>query len=117
MMPRDLKAEFERLLAREGGLYTFDEVMERVQSGKMQAFCEGDTLVITEIQTYPRKKVLNVNYVVGRMEDLGAVIPKLVEFQEAVGAEFIGATGRIGWVKKLKEFDNWKIRSINFMRV
>lgn len=115
MMHRDYRAEFEALLEEQGGLYTFDDVMQCLHEGKMQSFAEGNTLVITQVHDFPRKRVLELAYILGDFDALATIEKRVQEYKEEIGAHFVIGTGRMGWLRK--NTGGWKPHSINFVKV
>lgn len=110
-----MKEEFEKLLEETGGLYTFDDIMERIRDGRMQSFSDGHSWVITQVHEFPRKKVVEISYGIGDLQPmLGELQDKIVEFAKSIGAEALIATGRLGWNKKAGE--DWKMLSANYVR-
>ena len=112
---RDFRAEFDQMLIDHGGLYTFDDIMERINDGRMQSFSDGESWIITQVHTFPQKKVVEIAYGIG---DLAALLdrvqPEVVEFARSVGAEALIATGRLGWSRTAGP--EWKLLSANFIR-
>lgn len=92
---------FEALLAREGGLYTVADIMENIRDGRMQSFASGDTWVITQICQYPRRKVMNIAYVVGDINALYELERTIIEFAKENGVDMLQATARLGWKKRM----------------
>jgi len=110
MSPEARKLQFEALLAREGGLYTFDDVMEHLEDGRFQSFAHNDTWVITQIQDFPRKRVLHVQYILGTLEDFYVIEKELVDFATKLGANYMSGAGRMGWKKKAPE--GWRATAL-----
>lgn len=111
---RDYRAEAEEVLAAQGGCYTFDDILQQIHTGHMQSFAEGDTWVVTQVHNFPRKKVLDIAFVIGDIESLQLIEPRILAFAQEVGADMLTATGRLGWTKK--HLPGWKATSINFVR-
>lgn len=106
--------ELKDVLAEHGGLYTVDDILHAISGGHMQSFAEGDTWVITQVNEYPQKTVLEIVVVVGTLDDLHAVEPRLMAYKEEIGADLVRATGRMGWLRR--KFDGWSALSVNFIR-
>lgn len=106
--------QFEKLLKRQGGLYTFGDVMECIDRGTMQSFAEGDTWVITQVHQFPRKKVVEIAYVIGDTDHLKKIEQQIIQWAEEIGASMLIATGRPGWDRK--HFPGWTRVSSNFTR-
>lgn len=110
-----MKERFEKMLADFGGFYTFEDIMDNIRKGTMQSFSDGHSWAITQVNEFPRKKVVEIAFVIGDMEDLiGTVQEDILKFARSIGADMLMASGRIGWNKtKNKE---WKLHSANFTR-
>lgn len=102
------------MLEKSGGFYTVEDILDHIHEGKMQSFATDRTWVVTQIHEFPRKKVLDIVFVVGEMEDLEELEPQLENFRREIQADMITATGRLGWLKKY--FKGWKPTSVNFVR-
>lgn len=114
-MPRDYIKDLEKLLKRQGGLYTYADVINYIYEGKFQSFCAGDTWLVTQVHKFPRKTVLDVVFVVGDGKDIEALEEKLTEFAKEIGADMMTATARLGWTKT--KHPGWKITTVNYMKV
>jgi hypothetical protein len=108
------KERLDKMLESHGGFYTFEDILTLIHKGLMQSFAEGDNWVVTQVNTFPRKTVLEIVLVVGDLEALRAMEPRLLEFKEEVGADMIMASGRLGWLRVPS--DDWKPVSVNFVR-
>lgn len=112
MKKLDERLRFEALLAREGNLYSFDDIMSSIQSGDMQGFTDGETWVVTSVVEYPQKKVLHVLYVLGNLDGVKALEPRIIEFAKNLGATMMMASGRLGWLKRVPM--GWKSTSVSW---
>lgn len=115
MTRRDFRAEMDRMLELQGGFYTYEDIMDHIREGKMQSFAKGNTWVITQVDEFPRKKVLTVVFVIGDMDTLHEIEPDLERFRKEIQADVMTTTGRMGWLRR--SFDGWKAVSVNFVRV
>ena len=89
--------KMERVLNAANNVHTLDDIDLALETGKMQSHVMGDTWIITEVNEYPRKKAVNVIYVVGNLHDALAAESMIEEWANNIGADFITATGRSGW--------------------
>lgn len=116
MTRRDYRAEMDRMLELHGGLYTYEDIMDCIRDGKMQSFADGDTWLITQVNEFPRKKVLELVFVVGDFDTAEKLLNGDVErFRKEIQADMTMATGRLGWLGKKR--DGWKAISANFIKV
>lgn len=99
--PNQLK--IEEAMRSQGDTLDFNYVLECLENGRMQSFSEGDSLLITEIQNYPKKKVLHVVAAVGEMDEILKMEPRFEEFARRMGCSMITASGRSGWSRVATE--------------
>ena len=104
-----------KLLEYQGGFYTIEDILQLIQEGKMQSFAKGDTWVVTQVHEFPRKKVLDIVFVIGEITDLHELEPQLEAFKQEIGADAMTATGREGWLRRA--FKGWKVHSVNLVKV
>jgi hypothetical protein len=95
----DMKIKVDRALHDFGDLYTFDDILELIDKGKMQSFTAGDTWVVTQVNEFPRRKVVDICLVVGFLEDAVRALPDVYKFARDIGATRVTAVGRDGWWK------------------
>lgn len=111
---KDHRAQLDELLVRQGGLYTFDDVLACIDRGTMQSFAKGDTWAVTQIHIFPRRKVVDMVFVLGDMNDVKDLESEVIAFAKEIGATLLMATGRLGWLKS--HFDGWHPVSANFVK-
>lgn len=106
--PEAYLEKFSQLLEDTGGLYTMEDVFRHLEQGHMQSFAVNNTLAITQVCLYPRKKVLNLVGVVGHRMDLPALEQKLIEHARNYDCLKITTetNGRAGWDRII--FPGWK---------
>lgn len=114
MMHLNFKARLDKMLEDSGGLYVFEDIVGMIHTGQMQSFADGDNWVVTQVNKFPQKTVLDVVLVIGELDAILKMEDRLVAYKEEVGADVIIATGRLGWSKAHPE--NWKPVSVNFVR-
>lgn len=103
-------ARIEKTLAKFGGLYEFADILHAVQTGDMQMFAEGDSLAITKVADFPRKRVLDIVLAYGNMDELLRLQHRVYEYAKEIGAEMImAANSRAGWASKMVYGDGWRI--------
>ena len=107
-------ARLKSVLARMGGLYTFNDIMSLVAQNQMQSWAEGDSWALTRIGIYPRGKAVEVMAVVGTLEESRILHDRIIEFANEVGAKVIQAYGRMGW-KDDAESRGWEIVAENYV--
>jgi len=86
-----------RALKMAGGVHTLDDILEQMELGRLQGHVEGNTWAVTQILNFPRKKVVDLVYVVGDLDDSLRMEKKIEHWSREVGADMIAAAGREGW--------------------
>jgi len=87
----------EKALRLGGDLYNLYDIGRELRCGKMQGHVENDTWAITQVQDYPRKRVVDIFTVVGNMEGSLLLEQKITEWATELGADMITSAGRDGW--------------------
>jgi hypothetical protein len=83
----DMRLKVERALHDGGDLYTFDDIMALIKEGKMQSFTCGDTWIVTQVNEFPRKKVLEIALVVGEHMGGDRVPPRDLRLRPPSGSD------------------------------
>ena len=99
--------KMKRALKIANNVYTLDDIMDHIKSGKMQGHVEGSTWAITQVHEFPRKKAVDILYVVGSLESSLKLENKIEHWARELGADLLTATGRSGW---------WDFRTLGWKR-
>ena len=91
--------KLDRALKDGGNLYTVKDILKAISESRMQSFAEGNTWAITEVNTFPNRKIVTIAYVVGDLKDAELLHDRVIDFAKSVGATMVKAFGRTGWVK------------------
>lgn len=102
--PDELQKRLARALKVGGDTYTPADVVQAVEEGRMQAWTNGDTLVVTEIVQYPQCSAINIFMAVGRLDEVMALQPAIEAFGKDHGCDRMYMTGRVGWKAVLPKF-------------
>jgi len=89
--------KMRRALKVGGDLFSLDDIESGLTSGDLQGHVEGDTWAITQVHQWPRKKAVNVLFVVGTLENSVKLENKLEAWAKEQGATLLTAVGRGGW--------------------
>ena len=82
------------------GLETIEDVEAAIARGAYQFWPGRGCACVTEIQNYPRKKVLCVVHGGGALDELiDEMEPALCAFARAAGCDLIMGIGRKGWAR------------------
>ena len=106
--------KLQRALDRQGGLYTLNDILERIAQGTMQSWVHNNSWAVTQISVYPRRRVLEIVDVVGDLGDCRILEDKLVKFANEMGVDLIAAHGRKGWTR-LGHALGWKIKTTSYL--
>lgn len=98
-------------LAIDGG-FTLDDLIDAVARGHMQSWHGLNSLLITELVCYPRKKMLRVVIAAGDIEEILAMIPTVESWSKLQGCGGVLFTGRPGWKRVL---DRYGYRSLGIV--
>ena len=95
------RAWIEAALAYSGGTHTFEDVAAGIESGRMQLWPADDGCIVTEIQVFPRKLVLNFFLAGGDLARLLDMVADVEEWARGQGCTAAEMTGRKGWERVL----------------
>lgn len=101
-----LEERIKRLLVHTGGEWSLSDFMELINSHKLQLFNYQNSLVLTEVQQFPQKRILHIWGVEG--DSTLEHLPELVEFFKEVARTLecteLRCQGRKGWEKALSAY-------------
>jgi hypothetical protein len=107
-------AKLAKALDRQGGLWTLQDILERLADGRMQSFVAGNSWLICQISVFPQRRVLEVIALVGDLEDYRALDAKLTKFANKMDVDLVSAYGRRGWKPFGTEL-GWKVKATNYL--
>ena len=108
------RAKLARALERAGGLYELSDILERIADGRMQAHVSRETMAVTEISVYPRRRVLTIILLAGDLADGEDLHRQVLAFARRVEVDAIVTQGRDGWAQLAKDH-GWDIVSKNII--
>jgi len=99
MIIRDafMMKRMQRALDQANGLYSLQDIGDALREGKMQGHVAQDTWAITQVSDYPKRRVVDISYVVGNLAGSLELEGKITEWAKAHHADLITAVGREGW--------------------
>jgi hypothetical protein len=86
-----------RALRQANNLYSLDDIEHALESGDMQSHVYKDTMAITQIHQFPRRKTINILFVIGNLDDSFKLEMKIEKWAKEIGADLVTAVGREGW--------------------
>ena len=92
----------EAALEYSGGTHNYQDIVDGISSGYMQLWPAERGCLVTEITTYPRKKILNVFLGGGELDQLIEMHDDLSAWGKAQGCDAATIIGRPGWERIYK---------------
>jgi hypothetical protein len=108
------RAKLAKALERAGGLYELSDILERIDDGRMQAHVSRETIAVTEVSIYPKRRVLTMILLAGDLVDGEDLHEQVLSFARKLKCDAIIAQGRVGWARLAKSH-GWKIVSTNMV--
>ena len=93
----------EAALEYGDGNHTFDDIAAGVLTGRYRLWVRQNGCAVTEIISYPRKRVCNVFLAGGEMQVIKDLQAPCEEYAKANGCSSLVLTGRKGWVRALRD--------------
>lgn len=88
-----------------GGTHTEEDVLGAVLGNRAHLWPGKNSAIVTEIETYPRVKVINFWLVGGDLEEVKEMQGPILKWAKKIGCSRAAACGRRGWERVL---DEWK---------
>ena len=88
--------------------YNMQDVADCIDSGTMQIWTSDNSAVVTQVQIFPRMRVLHIFLAAGDLVDLETLTPRIQRFAEDMGCKKITLTGRKGWSRTFVSKFNMK---------
>lgn len=105
----------EAALEYSGKTHNYGDIVDGCKSGKMQLWPTPKGCLITEIISYPRRKVLNIFLGGGELPQLLEMNKDVVTWAKAQGCTALTMQGRRGWAKPLEQFGA-KMLHVSYMK-
>ena len=99
--------QIESALAYGGETHLFEDVVASVTDGSMQAWGNGDSIAITEVIVFPRKKTLHCFLAAGKASEVIEMIDSAKAWGKSLGCTAFTIAGRKGWRRVLSKH-GWK---------
>lgn len=94
-----LRQHVDAALEYSGGTHHFEDIVEMVRCSKLQVWPAKQSIVLTEIITYPRLKNLHYFLAGGDMDELSQMRPMIESWGKSLGCTRVSLAGRRGWAK------------------
>lgn len=97
----------EPALKYSGGTHDWYDIVQGVMGGTLQLWPTENGALVTEILTYPRKRVVNVFLGGGALEELAEQHEPIIEWAKSQGCTAARLSGRDGWRREFSKH-GWK---------
>lgn len=98
----------ESALEYAGWDYTFEDVAEAVEAGEAQFWPGPNSVIITQLDEKPRKKVLVFWLAAGNTTELKAMVPLVIAWGKEEGCALARMVGRRGWKRSFLMEQGWE---------
>jgi hypothetical protein len=88
--------------------HEMQDIADAIADGSMQLWPTPKGAMVTQVQDYPRKRVLHVWWAGGELNAILELIPHIENFAKEIGCGKITCTGRKGWERVFKQWKNIK---------
>lgn len=96
-------------LVYAGGTHTPADVLEAIALGHMVGWEGEHSIVVTEINQFPRLRELQFFLAAGDMQELRTLYPIILEYAKAQGCARAVLAGRPGWLRSfLTKDEGWR---------
>jgi hypothetical protein len=101
MTDKKLRELLQRAINRSLGVVSVDDVLERVQAGRLALWFAENSVAVSELNRLPQKTVVNVVLAAGELEELRGVMRDIEAYAQSVDAALVTIVGRRGWGRVL----------------
>ena len=98
-------------------IYSISDIKDRLRTRQAQCFSDGDSIAITSVSNYPKKRILNLWMVTGNLGTIFNGENFLFEWARERGCQEVQLMGRKGWKKILPDWDEMAVKYCLFMLV
>ncbi len=102
---RKAKPLIAEALARGLPTHNVDDIRKAIVAGDMQLWCEGESVVVTHVEQYPRARVCLFALAAGRMKDVMHLKGVIESWARERGCDYCEIYGRRGWRRQCPDYD------------
>lgn len=106
---QNYRSHIEAALQYSGGTHTFEDIVEGVERGELQFWPGPDSVIVTEIAQYPRRKALHFFLAGGHLPELEAMTPEILAWGREQGCNQATLCGRRGWDRTFLTRTGWAV--------
>lgn len=108
MDSRERNAHLQRALAFSGHTHGVGDVLEGVQDGRFQMWNGGASVIVTELEVYPKGKVCHFFLAGGNLTELAKMVSPILQWARTQGCTKATLTGRPGWKRSFLTRTGWR---------
>jgi hypothetical protein len=112
-----VKPQIDAALRYANGCYEFVDVLRGVLKGQYQMWRKGDSVILTEVIDYPRKRICLCFLAGGKAEEIHAMAPVIEAWAMTQGCVEGWLYGRKGWARAMKSYGWSADSSVSLVRV
>ena len=101
------KPWIEAALEYSGGTHLFEDVVDSVKLGTMQLWPAPKGCAVTEIITFPRKRVLHIFLAGGELNQFRDMFDSAAKWGKMQGCSSMTFAGRRGWIRAMADL-GWR---------
>lgn len=90
---------------RSSSTHDMGDVLEAIQTHAAQFWPGANCAGVTEVVSYPRRKVIRLWLAGGDMEELQTLHNEAIEWGREQGCDWSEVVGRRGWLKALADYE------------
>ena len=110
-----MQDKLKDMLERGGGTHTLKDILAAIERGKMQSHVFGDTWLVTEIQDFPQKTNVHINFCVGNLDDVIKFgEPGVTEWAKEINADMMTMVCRVGHMRN--PMPDWRLVGLHSMK-
>jgi len=102
------RSHIEAALKYGGDTHSFEDVVEMIEANDAQLWTGPDSVMVTQVVVYPRRKILMVWVAGGHLAELEAMAPAVEAWAKSEGCTGAMMLGRPGWERTFLARTGWK---------
>jgi hypothetical protein len=106
------RPQIEAALSYGSGTLTCDDLLALVAKGECQSWVNGDSVMVTEVITYPRAKHLHVFVAGGNLAELEVLSRAVEAWAKGLGCTHATLIGREGWERTFLGRTGWTKKAV-----
>lgn len=112
----DYRRQIDAALEYSGGTHLFEDIEHLVSTGDLQAWFAPNSIIVTELIEYPRKRVCSVFLAGGDARELEAITPLVEQWAITKGCNMAQLIGRRGWSRTYLTRIGWRQSQLEIMQ-